>query len=154
MLAEGKKAPQIAIVDAQGKSVSLKEHLGKTVVLYFFPKDDTTGCTIEAEGFRDWSKDIAKLGAVVIGISKDSPKSHTKFIDKYKLNFPLWSDEKLALIKAFGVWQKKKFMGREYMGVVRSTFIIDKKGTILKVFPKVTPKEHGEEVFTYLQENL
>jgi len=153
MLQEGNKAPlSIKIKDSDGAAVSLRDYKGKRVVLYFYPTDDTTGCTVEALQFRDWSKDIGKLGAVVIGVSKDSPKSHIKFSTKYKLNFPLWSDEGLQLIKSFGVWQKKKFMGREYMGTIRSTFVIGERGKIMKVFPKVTPKNHGEEIFNFLKE--
>jgi thioredoxin-dependent peroxiredoxin len=153
MIAEGKKAPANFVIDSEGKPASLKDYLGKTVVLYFYPKDNTTGCTIEAEEFRDWNKDISKLGAVVIGVSKDTPQSHQKFTKKYKINFPLWSDEKLTLLKAFGVWQKKKLYGREFMGTVRSTFVINKKGIIEKVFPKVTPRVHGKEIYDYLKEN-
>lgn len=154
MLKSGDKAPTISVIDMDGKKVSLKDYAGKTVVLYFYPKDNTTGCTIEAENFRDYQKDIKKLRAVIVGVSKDSPHAHQKFIAKYDLNFPLWSDERGTLVKAFGVWQKKKFMGREYMGIVRTTFIIDGKGKILKIFPKVTPKVHGREVYEYLKEVL
>jgi peroxiredoxin Q/BCP len=151
MLKENDKAPLTVVKDMEGKDVSLASYAGKTVVLYFYPKDNTTGCTIEAQQFRDYMKDIAKLGAVVVGVSKDSEESHKKFTEKYDLNFPLWSDPDHALMDAFGVWQLKKMAGREYMGTVRTTFIIDPKGKITRVFPSVTPKQHGKEVYEYLR---
>lgn len=155
MLKENDKAPlEVVLTDAAGKEVSLADYKGKVVVLYFYPKDDTPGCTVEAKQFEDYSSKLKKLGATVIGVSKDSGKSHQKFADKYNLSFPLWSDTDQKLIDAFGVWQKKKFMGREYMGIVRATFILDTKGVIIKVFPSVSPKEHGEEVYSFLKEFL
>ncbi len=155
MLKEKDKAPlAIAVTDAKGKKVSLSDYAGKVIVLYFYPTDDTPGCTVEAKQFQNYLPKLKKLGVTVIGVSKDSEKSHQKFADKYSLSFPLWSDPEHALMEAFGVWQLKKFMGREYMGVVRSTFVIDGKGTIIKVFPKVTPKEHGKEVYNFLQSIL
>ena len=152
MLEKGDKVPlSISLKNAEGEKVCLKESLGKYVVIYFYPKDDTPGCTKEACSIRDLRGEIKKLGAEVIGVSKDSPTSHKKFINKYKLNFTLWSDENLELMKVFGVWQKKKFMGREYMGTVRATFVIDKKGKIIKVWEKVTPDKHGEEIVEFLK---
>ena len=152
MLRVGDKAPlNIKVLDSAGKQVSLADYRGRNVVLYFYPKDDTTGCTKEACSIRDWRDELRKLGAEVIGVSKDSPKSHRKFIEKYKLNFTLWSDEEHALIEAFGAWQKKKFMGREYMGTVRSTFAIDTAGKIINVWEKVTPDEHGQEMFNFFK---
>ncbi len=150
MLTEGKKAPKTKVLDAEGAAVSLSDYAGKMVVLYFYPKDDTQGCTVEAKDFRDYMAKFKKLGVVVIGVSKDSTQSHEKFCNKYDLNFSLWSDEEHKLMDAFGVWQLKKFMGREFMGTVRSTFVIDKKGTIIKVFPKVTVKDHAKEVYTFV----
>lgn len=152
MLKEGDTAPlSIVVTDALGATASLADYVGKVVVLYFYPKDDTPGCTIEAKQMEDYLPKIQKQGAVVIGVSKDSAKSHQKFADKYDLSFPLWSDPEHALMDAFGTWQLKKFMGREYMGTTRSTFIIDTRGVIVKVFPQVTPKEHGEEVYAFLK---
>lgn len=155
MLNVNDKAPlEVTLTDASGAIVSLADYKGKPVVLYFYPKDDTPGCTVEAKQFQDYSPQFKKLGVTVIGVSKDSEKSHQKFAGKYDLSFPLWSDVDQKLIDAFGVWQLKKFMGREYMGIVRATFIIDGKGTIVKVFPNVSPKEHGEEVFEFLKNFL
>ena len=152
MLKKGDKAPfSVKVRDSEGNMISLKDLLGSWVVLYFYPKDDTPGCTKEACSIRDWKSDIAQLGAKVIGVSKDTPASHLKFIKKYQLNFILWSDEEHKLMEAFGVWQKKKFMGREYMGTVRSTFAIDPKGTIIHVWEKVTPDNHGEEIYNYFK---
>lgn len=152
MLKEHDKAPlSTTVTDAHGESVSLADYLGKVVVLYFYPKDDTPGCTIEAKLFEDYSPKLQELGAAVIGVSKDSEKSHQKFAEKYDLTFPLWSDPEHKLMDAFGTWQLKKFMGREYMGTTRSTFIINELGVVIKVFPEVSPKEHGEEVFEFLK---
>ncbi|MBX4211281.1 MAG: thioredoxin-dependent thiol peroxidase [Candidatus Yanofskybacteria bacterium] len=152
MLIIGDKAPLTTkIQDSDGNSVSLADRLGKPVVLYFYPKDDTPGCTKEACSFRDWNKDIQKLGVHVIGVSKDSPASHQKFAKKYHLNFELWSDQEHKLMEAFGTWQEKKFMGRKYMGTTRSTFVLDSKGKILKVWEKVNPLEHGKEIYEFLE---
>lgn len=153
MLEKGDKAPrEVEVLDAEGKPASLMDYKGKWVVPYFYPKDDTPGCTIEAKEFQDYSSKFKRLGVTVVGVSKDSGRSHQKFSEKYGLSFPLWSDPDHALMDAFGVWQLKKFMGREYMGTVRATFIIDPRGAIRKVFPSVTPKEHGKEVYEALQE--
>lgn len=151
LLKAGSKAPSVSVLDSDGNKVSLKDFLGKWVVLYFYPKDDTPGCTKEACSIRDIRAEIKKAGAEVIGVSKDSPKSHLKFIDKYKLNFTLWSDEDHKLIEAFGSWQEKKFMGRTYMGTLRTTFIIDPKGKIVHVFEKVTPDTHGDDILAALK---
>lgn len=155
MLEAGDKAPmKVRVEDASGNAVSLADYAGSTVVLYFYPKDDTPGCTIEARQFQDYSSRFKKLGVTVIGVSKDSGISHQKFAKKYDLSFPLWSDPDHKLMEAFGTWQLKKMMGREYMGTVRATFIIGGTGVIQKVFPNVTPKEHGNEVYQALQELL
>jgi thioredoxin-dependent peroxiredoxin len=152
MLTSGKKAPlDILIKDSEGKAVSLREKLGSWVVLYFYPKDDTPGCTKEACSLRDVRGELRRLGVEVIGVSKDSPKSHKKFIEKYQLNFTLWSDEERLLMEAFGTWAEKRFMGRTYMGTLRSTFLIDPRGVISHVFEKVSPEEHGEEVLEMLE---
>jgi len=118
--------------------------------VYFYPKDNTTGCTAEACSFRDVYDDILEKGAVVLGISADSQKSHTSFKQKYNLPFYLPSDPEKEVIQAFGAWGEKKMYGKDYMGIIRSTFIIDENGTVMKVFPKVSPKEHAEEVLKLL----
>lgn len=141
----------VEVVDQNGAKVKLSDVLGKHIVLYFYPRDFTPGCTTEACSFRDANDEIQKLGAQVIGVSTDSTKSHQKFSKKHKLNFSLWSDPNHELIKAFGAWQPKKLAGREFMGTVRSTFIIDPKGKINKVWPQVKPQDHTKEVLKYLQ---
>lgn len=151
MLSTGKHAPlDIEIQDEHGNPVSLRSFLGKYVVLYFYPKDNTPGCTTEACNFRDANTEIQQLGAVVVGVSKDSPESHQKFKSKHSLTFPLWSDPNHTLLTAFGAWGEKNMFGKLYMGIVRSTFIIDPKGTIIKVWEKVSPKKHDEEVLKFL----
>lgn len=141
----------IQLTDLEGNKTTLKEFLNKKyLVVYFYPKDDTPGCTTEACELRDYNQDIEKLGARIIGISKDSAKSHNKFKSKYNLNFELLSDESHNLQEAFGVWQQKKFMGRTYMGTVRSTFILDNTGKIIKVWEQVKPEGHAKEVYEFL----
>lgn len=130
----------------------LAAHAGKPVVVYFYPKDMTPGCTTEACGFRDASDALGAAGAVVVGVSKDSPKRHAKFRAKHSLGFPLISDEDGAICEAWGVWQLKKFMGREYMGIVRATFLVDRDGTIARAWPKVRVKGHVDEVIGALGE--
>lgn len=148
-----KKAPDFNLTDQNGEKHSLKDYAGKWVVLYFYPKDDTPGCTTEACNFRDEREAIAEFGnAVVIGISKDSIKAHKKFADKYNLNFTLLSDESHEVIEAYGAWKLKKFMGREYMGIERSTVIINPTGDIAKQYPKVDPKKHALEIINDLKE--
>jgi len=147
---EGSKAPDFELSDQDGKPHKLSDYHGRKVVLYFYPKDMTPGCTVEACQFRDRRKEIAKKGAVVLGVSTDSVKSHKKFEEKEKLNFTLLSDENKDVVNKYGVWGKKKFMGREYMGTNRVTFVIDEKGKIIKVFEKVTPKGHDDEVLALL----
>lgn len=152
ILEEGEKAPDFKVLASNGETVSLKDFKGQRVVLYFYPKDDTPGCTVEACGFRDQYKKIQKAGAVILGVSPDSLKSHGKFIDKYKLPFLLLADEEKEVCKAFGVWVKKSMYGREYMGVQRATFIISEKGKIEKIYPKVDTKIHDQEILKYLTE--
>ena len=148
---EGTKAPEFKLMSGGGKEVALKDYKGKSrVVLYFYPKDDTPGCTVEACAFRDNIKKIEKLDAVVLGISPDGVASHDKFIEKFKVPFVLLSDEDKSVSKAYGVWVKKSMYGREYMGVARTTFIIGKGGKIEKVYEKVKPEGHAEEVLEYL----
>ncbi len=152
MLQKGQKAPlDISVLDINGKKVSLADYSGKWVVLYFYPKDDTPGCTKEACSIRDWRDEIVKTDAVVIGVSKDNPTAHQKFIAKYGLNFPLWSDTEHELMEAFGVWREKKFMGRAYMGTVRATFIINPEDVIAHTWEAVKPESHGEEIMRVLR---
>lgn len=150
-LKEGDQAPGFEAWASSGEKVSLKNFKGHRVVLYFYPKDDTPGCTVEACGFRDTHNKIKKTGAVVLGVSPDSIKSHEKFIQKYQLPFLLLADENKLLCQAYGVWVKKSMYGREYMGVQRTTFIISTAGKIEKIYSKVSPKEHDTEVLEYLQ---
>ena len=146
MLEVGMKAPDFTLSDKDGMSVSLSVFLGKKVVLYFYPKDNTSGCTTQALEFKEHYNEFLSKGMVVIGISKDSPKSHQKFIDKYDLPFILLSDESLEVLKAYEVWQEKKMYGKPYMGVVRTTYIIDEKGIIEKVYEKVKPIENAKDI--------
>jgi peroxiredoxin Q/BCP len=151
MLKEGDLAPlEIELFDSNENPISLKLHLGKIIVLYFYPKDNTPGCTQEACDFRDFNPEIEKLGAKVIGVSVDSAESHTKFTDKHKLPFDLWSDSEHKLSEAFGVWGKKSIFGKIGMGMTRSTFVLDKDGMIIKVWPKVRVDGHSNEVLQYL----
>ena len=146
MIKEGTTAPAFKTTDADGETVNLKELKGQKVVLYFYPKDDTPGCTKEACSFRDaWAK-FKKRGITVLGVSPDSEASHKKFETKYNLPFTLLADKDHAIADAYGVWGEKKFMGRTYMGVLRTTFLIDEKGKIKKVFEKVKPEDHANEV--------
>jgi len=142
----GEKAPNFSLPANGGGTLSLENLKGKTVVLYFYPKDMTPGCTTEAQDFRDLAKEFDKAGAVIVGASKDSPARHDKFVAKHDLNFALVSDEEGTLCEAYGVWQLKKFMGREFMGIVRTTFVIDGKGVIRHVWPKVRVKGHAADV--------
>ncbi len=142
----GDKAPDFNLLASNGKTVSLKDFKGKNIVIYFYPKDDTPGCTVEACGFRDSIKDIEKSDAVVLGVSPDGLKSHEKFIQKFNLPFLLISDEAKKMSTDYGVWIEKSMYGRKYMGVDRTTFVIDKQGKIAKVFEKVKPQGHDEEI--------
>jgi peroxiredoxin Q/BCP len=146
MLKEGQKAPNFTLTDHDGKPVSLKDFLGKTVVVYFYPKDMTPGCTQEACDFRDNWNAVKKKGAVVLGVSADPLKRHQAFRDKYELPFTLLSDEKKETLKAYGVWQKKKFMGKEFMGIVRTTLIIDGEGKIKKIWSPVSVNDHVKDI--------
>ena len=150
MIEEGKKAPDFTLKDAEGKSHKLSDYKGKKVVLYFYPKDNTPGCTVEACEFRDSYNEIKKKGAVILGISKDDEKSHKKFVDKYSLPFTLLADSEKKVVAKYGVWGEKSFMGRKYMGTTRATFVINETGKIIKVFPKVTPKGHAEKILALL----
>jgi len=146
MLKEGAAAPAFTTKDAEGDIVRLKDFRGQKVVLYFYPKDDTPGCTKEACSFRDAFSKFKKRGIQVFGVSPDGEASHKKFAAKYKLPFTLLADTDNAISDTYGVYGQKKFMGRTYMGVNRTTFLIDEKGKIKKVFEKVKPEEHASEV--------
>jgi len=146
----GSSAPDFSLNGDDGKKHTLKEFRGKKVVMYFYPKDDTSGCTKESCSFRDNLSAIKAKGAVVIGVSADDTESHKKFISKYDLNFPLLSDESKSMLESYGVWKLKSFMGRKYMGIERTTLIIDEKGKISHIFPKVKVEGHTEEVLSAL----
>ena len=146
MLKVGDRAPQFSLPDQDGKLRSLSDYKGKKVLLYFYPKDDTPGCTTEACTFRDGYEAFQKAGLVILGVSKDSVKSHKKFAEKFGLPFPLLSDESGEIIEKYDSWGKKKFMGREYVGILRNSFLIDEQGTVDKIYESVKPKEHADEV--------
>ena len=148
----GDEAPGFCLPDAEKGQVCLKDHRGKWVVLYFYPKDNTKGCTMEALEFTVSEDDFNARGAVVIGVSPDSPESHTKFIEKHELSITLLSDTEKEILTGYGVWQKKKMYGREYMGVVRSTFLIDPEGKIAYIWPKVRVAGHADAVMEKLVE--
>ncbi|GAA5336808.1 thioredoxin-dependent thiol peroxidase [Thermus antranikianii] len=142
----GTAAPDFALPDQDGRIHRLSDYRGKWVVLYFYPKDDTPGCTKEACGFRDRMGDLQELGAVVLGVSADDVQSHKRFAEKYGLNFPLLADPEREVILAYGAWGKKNLYGKEYEGVLRQTFLIDPEGRIAQVWRKVSPEDHAEEV--------
>lgn len=150
MLEIGMKAPGFILPDKDGNAVSLSDFLGKKVVLYFYPKDNTPGCTRQACAFAGLYGEFEKKGVQVIGISKDSIASHVKFAEKYNLPFVLLSDTELEAIKAYGVWQEKKLYGKVSMGVVRTTFVIDEEGIIQKIVPKVKPDTNAAEILAEL----
>ena len=150
MIQEGMQAPAFTLADKDGNTVSLSEFLGKKVVLYFYPKDNTPGCTRQACAFAAAYGEFAEKNAVVVGISKDSVSSHLKFAQKYHLPFVLLSDPDLQAIRAYGVWQEKKLYGKTSMGVVRTTFLIDEQGKILKIMPKVKPDTNAADVLKLL----
>jgi peroxiredoxin Q/BCP len=151
MLEIGTKAPKFTLPDKDGNLVSLADFAGKKVVLYFYPRDNTPGCTRQACAFAGAYEEFKSINAVVIGISKDSVASHQKFAEKHGLPFILLSDPERSAIEAYGVWQEKKNYGKVSMGVVRSTFVIDENGVIEKVMPKVKPDTNAEEILTYLR---
>ena len=150
-LKPGMQAPPFVLPTGEGTKLALKDLKGKKVVLYFYPKDNTSGCTQEACDFRDADAELRKEGAAVVGVSVDSPSSHAKFAGKYQLPFPLVSDEEKKLVKSYGVWKKKSMYGRSYMGIERTTFLIDEKGKIAHIFPKVSVKGHVDEILAALR---
>jgi peroxiredoxin Q/BCP len=149
-LKEGDQAPTFTVATSGGGKISLADYLGKNVILYFYPRDDTPGCTKEACAFRDGFAAFKKKGAVIFGVSPDSVKSHDKFVEKFKLPFTLLADEDKKIVEAYGVWGEKSFMGRKYLGVYRVTFLIGKDGKIRKIWPTVKPEEHAAEVLAAL----
>jgi len=151
-LAPGSKAPAFRLSSDAGSLVALKDFAGRPVVLYFYPKDDTSGCTTEACGFRDSWRAVQATGAVVLGVSPDGVASHQKFKQKYELPFALLADEDHAVAEAYGAWGEKSMYGRKYFGVLRKTFIIDVRGKIARVFEKVKPRGHAAEVLAALAE--
>jgi peroxiredoxin Q/BCP len=146
----GQKAPDFTVLNDKGEKVTLSDFKGKKVVLYFYPKDDTPGCTKEACAFRDGISGLKARGATVLGVSVDSVESHRKFRDKFDLNFPLLADTDKKLVEAYGTWKEKSMYGKKYMGVERTTFIIDEQGKISHIFPKVKVDEHYGEVLAAL----
>ncbi len=150
-LKEGDPAPDFTATTHEGKTISLSALRGQPVILYFYPRDDTPGCTKEACGFRDNFEPLKQKGAVLLGVSTDSAKSHAKFVDKYKLPFSLLVDEDKKIVLAYGVWGEKSFMGRKYMGTHRVTFLIDSHGKIAKIWRDVKPADHPAEVLQALE---
>ena len=152
MLKINSQAPNFKLLSTSKENYSLKNSLGKYVVIYFYPKDDTPGCTIETNDFNKLLSKFEKLDCEIYGISKDNIKSHDKFRDKFKIKFNLLADEEIKVLKSYKVWGKKKFMGREFMGINRTTFLIDKKGKIIKIWENVKVKDHAKEVLETLEE--
>jgi peroxiredoxin Q/BCP len=150
-LTVGQKAPDFTVLNDKGEKVKLSDFKGKKVVLYFYPKDDTPGCTKEACAFRDGISAIKKKGAEVVGVSPDSVESHQKFKKKFDLNFALLADTDKKIVEDYGTWKEKSMYGRKYMGVERTTFVIDEQGKISHIFPKVKVNEHYEEVLEALK---
>ena len=151
ILNEGEKAPEFALPASNGKTVSLKDYVGKKVVVFFYPRDDTPGCTREVCSFRDCYNDIQQQGAIVFGVSGDSIKSHDSFVSKYNLPFLLLSDDDKEMATEYGAWGEKKNYGRTYMGMHRMTYLIDEWGRVDKVWTKVKPDNHGEEVLAAIR---
>jgi len=156
---EGARAPQFTLpavnaekIGMEGDTIALKDFKGdRIVVLYFYPRDNTKGCTTEAVGFRDLKGQFTRNGAVILGVSTDDIESHQKFAEKQKLNFPLLSDEDGNVTRKYGAWQEKKMYGKTFMGTVRSTFVIDRAGKIARIWPKVSPEGHAEEVLEFVK---
>ncbi len=151
MLKVGQLAPAFTLPDQDGVAHTLKDYKGQWVLIYFYPKDDTPGCTKEACALRDEFPAFGKLKAKIFGVSADTVASHKKFATKYKLPFTLLADPEKTMMESYGVWQKKKFMGREYLGIVRSSFLIDPEGKIVKIYEKVNPLTHADEVLADLK---
>ncbi len=153
MLEIGKKAPLFTLPDQNGKEIALQDYIGKKIALFFYPKDMTPGCTAQACNIRDHKQELEDSGIVVLGISGDGVASHKKFETKQQLNFPLLADDTLQVIKAYGVWGEKTFMGKTYEGIHRTTFLIDESGNIAHIITKVKTKEHSQQILAYWQEH-
>jgi peroxiredoxin Q/BCP len=149
-LKEGDRAPEFSAATSGGGTISLADLKGRNVILYFYPRDDTPGCTKEACAFRDHFAEFKKQGVIVLGVSTDSAKSHDKFIAKYQLPFTLLVDDEKKIVEAYGVWGEKSFLGKKYLGTHRVTFLVGPDGRIRKVWPKVKPQEHAQEVLAAL----
>ncbi len=154
MLEIGTKAPEFSLPDADGIEHKLSDFVGSYVVLYFYPRDNTPGCTTEACGFRDINEPLTDLGAVVLGVSKDTQASHQKFRDKFELPFLLLSDPEHEMIERYGAWKEKKSFGKVSMGIVRSTYVIDREGKVLARYPKVATKDHAEQIKALLEAHI
>ena len=150
MMEPGKKAPAFTLKDQNGNTHKLSDYAGRPVVLYFYPKDDTPGCTTQACDLRDRIEEFDAKGALVLGVSPDTVESHVDFRNKFRLNFPLLADPDHAVAERYGVWVQKSFLGKKYMGVDRTTFVIDEEGRIARVFPGVKPKDHADQVLGIL----
>jgi peroxiredoxin Q/BCP len=146
MLKVGELVPDFTLVDQDEKSHTLSQYRGKKVVLYFYPKDMTPGCTVQAEGMRDSMNDLEAKGIVVLGVSVDDVKSHKKFVEKHNLNFPLLADTEKTVVEAYGVWKEKSMFGKKYMGIQRDTFLIDEEGKLIQHFEKVNPLKHASQI--------
>jgi peroxiredoxin Q/BCP len=146
MLKVGELVPDFTLVDQDEKSHTLSQYRGKKVVLYFYPKDMTPGCTVQAEGMRDSMNDLESKGIVVLGVSVDDVKSHKKFVEKHNLNFPLLADTEKTVVQAYGVWKEKSMFGKKYMGIQRDTFLIDEEGKLIQHFEKVNPLKHASQI--------
>jgi thioredoxin-dependent peroxiredoxin len=146
----GELVPDFTLQDQDGKSHTLSQYRGKKVVLYFYPKDMTPGCTVQAEGMRDSMNDLESKGIIVLGVSVDDVKSHKKFVEKHNLNFPLLSDIDKKVVEEYGVWKEKSMFGKTYMGIQRDTFLIDKEGKLIQHFKKVNPLKHAGQVLEVL----
>ena len=154
MIKIGDKAPEINSIDQNREKITLKQFLGKKIILYFYPKDMTPGCTAQSCNLRDNYQQFLDNGYIVIGCSADSPEKHQKFIEKYNLPFPLISDERKEVLNSFGVWGPKKFMGKEYDGILRTTFIVGKDGKLKAIMDKVKTKSHHDDVIDWIKANL
>ncbi len=146
----GELVPDFTLQDQDGKTHTLSQYQGKKVVLYFYPKDMTPGCTVQAEGMRDSMNDLEAKGIVVLGVSVDDVKSHKKFVEKHNLNFPLLADTDKKVVEEYGVWKEKSMFGKKYMGIQRDTFLIDEDGKLIQHFKKVNPLKHAEQVLEVL----
>lgn len=146
MLKAGELVPDFTLLDQDEKSHTLSQYRGKKVVLYFYPKDMTPGCTVQAEGMRDSMNDLESKGIVVLGVSVDDVKSHKKFVEKHNLNFPLLADTEKTVVQAYGVWKEKSMFGKKYMGIQRDTFLIDEEGKLIQHFEKVNPLKHASQI--------